>query len=235
MNSRISIMQLENTIRTNRQSLFGLVQIADEGHPLADLEPEKDYQIPELNADAVNEIKLLKAEIRSAKLSRNQSRLDFLPRLSLGYGLSRNISGDDFEFDTYSTTHNIYLNLSYSLWNQFTQHQSHKRADIGYRLAELELMDKTDELGRQYQNATQELQYLTRLDELYREKLEQSSQQIKIAEERYRLGLIELLELDKTRTDYIDADIAYNANRYQILSKQQNLNLLLSQKILGKW
>jgi len=96
-------------------------------------------------------------------------------------------------------------------------------------------MDKTDELGRQYQNATQELEYLTRLDELYREKLEQSSQQIKIAEERYRLGLIELLELDKTRTDYIDADIAYNANLYQILAKQQNLNFLLSRPILGKW
>jgi len=228
-------MQLENTIRSNRQSLFGLVQIADEGFPLADLEPDKEFQVPELNPEAVNEIKLLKAEIKSARLTRNQSRLDFLPRLSLGYGLSRNISGDNFEFDTYSTTHNIYLNLSYSLWNQFTQHQSSKRSDISYRLAELELMDKTDELGRQYQNATQELEYLTRLDELYREKLEQSSQQIKIAEERYRLGLIELLELDKTRTDYIDADIAYNANLYQILAKQQNLNFLLSRPILGKW
>ena len=235
MNSRISIMQLENTIRSNRQSLFGLVQIADEGFPLADLEPDKEFQVPELNPDAVNEIKLLKEEIKSARLTRNQSRLDFLPRLSLGYGLSRNISGDNFEFDTYSTTHNIYLNLGYSLWNQFTQHQSHQRSDISYRLAELELMDKTDELGRQYQNATQELEYLTRLDELYREKLEQSSQQIKIAEERYRLGLIELLELDKTRTDYIDADTAYNANLYQILAKQQNLNFLLSRPILGKW
>jgi outer membrane protein TolC len=60
-------------------------------------------------------------------------------------------------------------------------------------------MDKTDEIRREYQNATQELEYLTRLDELYREKLDQSSQQIKIAEERYRMGLIELLELDKTR------------------------------------
>ena len=235
MNSRISIMQLENTIRTNRQNLFGLVQISDEGHPLADLEPENDYRIPELNADAVNDVKVLKADLKSARLSRNQSRLDFLPRLSLGYGLTRNISGDNFEFDNYSTTHNVYLNLSYSLWNQFKQQQSQKRSDISYRLAELELMDKKDELTRQYQNAVQELEYLTRLDELYTEKLAQSSQQIKIAEERYRLGLIELLELDKTRTDYIDADIAFNANRYQILAKQQGLNFLLSQKILGKW
>jgi len=235
MNSRISIMQLENTIRSNREKLFGLVLVTDEGHPLADLEPDPQYQIPEFISEELSQIRNLKAELQSAKLSRTQSRLDFLPRLSLGYGFSRNISGDNFEFDTYSSTHNVYLNLSYSLWNQFKQHQSHKRSDIGYRLAELSLMDKTDELARQYQNATQELEYLLRLDELLKEKLDQSSQQIKIAEERYRLGLIELLELDKTRTDYIDADIAYNANRYQILTAQQGLNFLLSKKILGQW
>jgi len=235
MNSRISIMQLENTIRSNREKLFGLVLVTDEGHPLADLEPDPQYQIPEFISEELSQIRNLKAELQSAKLSRTQSRLDFLPRLSLGYGFSRNISGDNFEFDTYSSTHNVYLNLSYSLWNQFKQHQSHKRSDIGYRLAELSLMDKTDELARQYQNATQELEYLLRLDELLKEKLDQSSQQIKIAAERYRLGLIELLELDKTRTDYIDADIAYNANRYQILTAQQGLNFLLSKKILGQW
>ena len=67
------------------------------------------------------------------------------------------------------------------------------------------------------------------------EKLSQSAEQIRIAEERYRLGLIELLELDKTRVDYIDADIAYNTNRYQIIQTRENLNYLLSDKLLGKW
>jgi outer membrane protein TolC len=81
----------------------------------------------------------------------------------------------------------------------------------------------------------QELQYLLRMNELYTERLAQSREQITQAEERYRLGLIELLELDKTRTDYIDANIAFNANRYQIISKQEAINNLLSQPILGKW
>jgi hypothetical protein len=47
--------------------------------------------------------------------------------------------------------------------------------------------------------------------------------------------MIQLLELDKTRTDYIDADIAYYANRYQIIQKQEAVNQLLSKQILGKW
>ena len=73
------------------------------------------------------------------------------------------------------------------------------------------------------------------MDELYQERLEQSQEQIRIAEERYRLGMIQLLELDKTRTEYIDSNIQYNANRYQIIKKQEELNHMLSQKILGKW
>ncbi|HQQ68035.1 MAG TPA: TolC family protein, partial [Candidatus Cloacimonadota bacterium] len=82
---------------------------------------------------------------------------------------------------------------------------------------------------------TQELEYLLRLDELYLERLTQSREQIRIAEERYRLGMIQLLDLDKTRTDYISADIEYNTNRYQIIQKQEAVNYLLSNKILGKW
>ncbi|MFA5509722.1 MAG: TolC family protein [Candidatus Cloacimonadaceae bacterium] len=235
MNSNISIMQLENTIRSNREQLFGLVQVEDEGYPLTDLEAARDYQIPELDPDGINQIRILKEEIRSTNLSQKQSSLGFWPHLSLNYSLVRNAGGDNFSFDRYSTNHGVSLNLSYSLWNYFRQGSSHKRSNISLRMAELSLLDKVDEIRRQYQNASQELEYLIRLDELYQEKLDQSSRQINIAEERYRLGLIDLLELDKTRTDYIDADIAYNANRYQILAKQESLNFLLSHKILGKW
>jgi outer membrane protein TolC len=65
--------------------------------------------------------------------------------------------------------------------------------------------------------------------------LAQSRDQITQAEERYRLGLIELLELDKTRTNYIETDISYNNNLYSIMAKQEEINYLLSEPVLGKW
>lgn len=235
MNSQISIIQLENTIREDRQALFALVQMEDEGYELADLQPDEDYEIPALEPETTSEVQMLRAEIASAKLNKTQSTLDYFPRLTLGYGFSRNISGDNFEFDRYSTTHNVYLNLSYSLWNHFKQGNSATRSNIAYRMAELNLADKLDDLNRQYASQSQQLQYLLRMDKLLEEKKQQSAAQIRIAEERYRLGLIDLLELDKTRTDYIDADISYNANRYQIITLQQAINFLLSHKILGKW
>jgi len=35
--------------------------------------------------------------------------------------------------------------------------------------------------------------------------------------------------------EFINSEIAYNNNRYQILARQEAINNLLSQKIQGKW
>jgi outer membrane protein TolC len=131
--------------------------------------------------------------------------------------------------------HSLNLNLSYSLWNVFTNRESGLRYKINKQMAQLNFDDKAEQSKREYDIALNELQYLLRLDELYSERLLQATEQIRIAEERYRLGMIQLLELDRTRTNYIDADIEYNANRYEIIQKQEALNYLLSQQILGKW
>ncbi len=235
MNSRISIIQLENAIATARSNLFALVQMQDAGYPLKELSLEINRELPEYATDQVIDLQILKQELKRSDLNLKQNKLDNFPKISLAYNLSRRISGDDFDFDSYNTNHGVSLNLSYSLWNHFRNSQTNKRSSINRQLTQISIEDMTDQIRRDYDTILQELEYLIRLDELYSEKLEQSQQQIKIAEERYRLGLIQLLELDKTRTDYVSADIDYYANRYQILLKQEALNNLLSHKIMGKW
>ncbi len=235
MNARISILQLENSIAAKRAQLFSLVRMDDAGHELAELVPDNNYSLPELGPEQSNQVKLLKADLKRGELGLTQSFLNYFPRVSLAYNFSRSVSGDNFDFDTYGTNHTLGLNFSYSLWNQFRQGETNKRGDLAQRLAELEIQQQIDEIDRQYATLTQELAYLNRLDELYGEKLAQSESQIRVAEERFRLGLIELLELDKTRVEFINSEIAYNNNRYQILARQEAINNLLSQKIQGKW
>ncbi len=235
MNSRISLIQLENTIANARSRLFALIQMEDMGYPLAELELEIDKAIPSFSTANMNEINILKQELKSDKINLTQNFLEIFPRVSLGYGYSRQVSGADFDFDSYNTVHSVNLNLSYSIWNFFTNRESGTRARINQQMTELSISDQIEQSKREYDSATQELEYLLRLDELYSERLEQSTEQIRIAEERYRLGMIQLLELDRTRTDYIEADIEYNANRYQIIKNQEAINFLLSKQILGKW
>ena len=235
MTARISIMQLENSIATKRAELFSLVRLEDAGHELAELDPDKDFSLPDLAAEQSNQVKLLETDLKRGELGLRQSFLNYFPRVSLVYNFARRVGGEEFDFDQYSTDHTLGLNLSYSLWNQFKQGQTNKRSDLAQRLAELEIRRQIEDIERSYTTLSQELEYLTRLDELYVEKLAQSESQIRIAEERYRLGLIELLELDKTRVEYINSEIAYHNNRYQILARQEAINNLLSQKIQGKW
>jgi len=235
MNARISIMQLENSIASKRSQLFGLVRMEDLGFELADLEPETGFEVPEYLPEQSNKVKLLKADLKRGELGLSQNFLSYFPRVSLAYNYGRGVSGKDFDFDIYNTNHTLSLNLSYSLWNQFKQGQSSKRSNLALRLAELEVRQQLEEIDRQYVNLRRELDYLQRLDELYTEKLAQAQTQINVGEERFRLGLIEILELDKVRVEYIDSEISYNNNRYQILARQEAINNLLSRQILGKW
>ncbi|MCB5235223.1 MAG: TolC family protein [Candidatus Cloacimonetes bacterium] len=235
MNSEISIVQLENTIQNARSELFSLVQLKDEGYPLQELDIDIMKDIPAFDSSNMLQLKLLEQDIKKHDLNITQNSLNYLPKLNLGYGFSRKVSGADFDFDRYNTVHSAYLSLSYPLLSFFTNRESATSQKIAKQLSQLNIEDTVQQSQSEYENSTKALQYLMRLDTLYAEQLEQASAQIEIAQERYRLGLIELLELDKTRTSYIDATLAYENNRYEILKTQESINYLISNPILGKW
>lgn len=235
MNSQISLIQLENTIENARMQLFALVQMDDMGYPLAELEVDSEKAIPVFDTKNMLDLKILQRELDRNDIFLTQNFLDKFPKISLGYGFARRVSGDDFDFDRYNTVHSLNLNFSYSLWNIFTNRESGLRYKINKQMSQLNFDDKAEQSEREYDSIRNELQYLLRLDELYTERLQQVTEQIRIAQERYRLGMIQLLELDRTRTNYIDADIEYNANRYEIIQRQEALNHILSNQILGKW
>ena len=56
-----------------------------------------------------------------------------------------------------------------------------------------------------------------------------------MAQEQYKLGLINILDLDKITLDHSDAQLSYNKQHFSIIKKREEINLLMSNKILGKW
>ena len=235
LNSNISLMKLDNTIANARKELFALVQMQDENYPLTELELNIQKEIPAFNTEKNADLNILNQELKRLNLQLKQNKLDDFPRLNLAYNFDRSVSGADFDFDRYNTNHGISLTLSYPLFNIGENAESRTRTKISRQLSQVAIEEKKDQLQRDYDSALRELQYLKRMNELYSEQLAQSREQITQAEERYRLGLIELLELDKTRTNYIETDISYNTNLYSIIAKQEEINYLLSDPVLGKW
>ena len=235
LNSNISLMKLDNTIANARKELFALVQMQDENYPLTELELNIQKEIPAFNTEKNADLNILNQELKRLNLQLKQNKLDDFPRLNLAYNFDRSVSGADFDFDRYNTNHGISLTLSYPLFNIGENAESRTRTKISRQLSQVAIEEKKDQLQRDYDSALRELQYLKRMNELYSEQLAQSREQITQAEERYRLGLIELLELDKTRTNFIETDISYNNNLYSIIAKQEEINYLLSEPLLGKW
>ena len=235
LNSNISLMKLDNTIANARKELFALVQMQDENYPLTELELNIQKEIPAFNTEKNADLNILNQELKRLNLQLKQNKLDDFPRLNLAYNFDRSVSGADFDFDHYNTNHGLSLTLSYPLFNIGENAESRTRTKISRQLSQVAIEEKKDQLQRDYDSALRELQYLKRINELYSEQLAQSREQITQAEERYRLGLIELLELDKTRTNYIETDISYNTNLYSIIAKQEEINYLLSEPVLGKW
>jgi outer membrane protein TolC len=79
------------------------------------------------------------------------------------------------------------------------------------------------------------LNFLHRSKDLYERKLAQSSENLSVSTEKYNLGLIDLIELDRSRISNLQARISLNQNYYNILKKQEQLNQLLSAPIMNRW
>lgn len=71
--------------------------------------------------------------------------------------------------------------------------------------------------------------------DLYVKRLKLAEENLQMAQEQFRLGLINLLDLDRSKIEYQNAQLSYISSHYNLMRKQEELNLLLSGKILAKW
>jgi outer membrane protein TolC len=104
-----------------------------------------------------------------------------------------------------------------------------------YKLSELNVRSTRADLDANYIKANRDLYFLDKTYRLQLLKAEQSAENLRIAEEKYRLGLISLLDLDQAQFDNLSAQIAVNSTHYNLLKQEQAIHLLLSQPILGQW
>jgi outer membrane protein TolC len=85
------------------------------------------------------------------------------------------------------------------------------------------------------QNLKREWNYLQEALALNRKKSAQANDNLLIAQERYNLGSLSMIELEQARINALEAELAVNKLTYQIQKKLQEWNLLNSQLILNKY
>ena len=240
LNTYIQLIDLNNSLSKQRENLFFIIKLDDYGYPIQqyDFNIENDDTHVDSQTNSLS-IKGSELRLEKSKFSLTQQYLNLYPRLSLSYSWSTSLSNKNFDelfkFNSYKDSGTLSLNLSYPLFNHFEQGLNYRIAKRNFSTEELNLIYLKDETNQQISQAQRDYERLLKTYELFQQKHSLSKVSLDIAEERFRLGVISNLDLDKARLQYLDAEYQLVNRFYSLIRKQEELKYIKSEKILGIW
>jgi len=235
----IQVKTNENNLTNLRADLFSYLNMDDNGNELKSLDLESSTDI-NFQTDT-NAIKNIKYSLEKTDLSRKQQLIGFLPDLSVnwGYGSTNSWTSADsigvFKLDGFEESYSFGLSLSIDFLDYPDKYLSYGIQKRMLKRAKLDLSDAKRNLKNSYNNQSNSLNTLQTTFELYEQKKQLSQENLDMAQEQYSLGIIGLLDLDRFKIDYQNAQVSYNGAYYELIRARENLNLLLSNNILGRW
>lgn len=230
LDARIRIDELQGDIEDLRYGLFRFLGIEDGGYPLSD--PELTISEPSVTYQDPLDLRQREISLMSDSLTLRQNKLDWLPDISLGYSFDYSGS-DDLMTEAlnpgdWEDTHSVSLNLSYPLMNWWEQKEVVHRLERTMERARLvleelrrEKRERLDELIRSWQRSY-------RSYELMQQKAQLSADNLTRAEERYSLGNLSLIELDRARLENLQAGVQLNRQHYNLLIAGREIELLVN-------
>jgi len=230
----IQLLDLHNSLDSNRETLFLLLNLEDKGYPFEIY----DFQInpiPEIEETTNINLQISELSLEMNKFSLTQQFLGQFPSLSVGYSWSTNAINrwssnyyGSYDVGVFS------INFSYPIFNH--------GSNIGYRISKrslnLEQVMLKEEKERFSKEIIQIVNDLTRLNQVYdlhQRRLELTRINLRMAEERYVLGVLSNLDLIEIRNSYLNAEFQLINQFYNIIKKQEELNYAISGNILDIW
>jgi outer membrane protein TolC len=230
----IAVNEAENSLFKTRKDLFSYLNITDEGYDF--VEPEFDISDENFSFQSNNALLQKKNSLTSSKVRLVQTMMDFLPTLTLGYSVYHSDNNDIYAYDDYlRTTNTLSISASYDIFNLLEKGEAYSRSKRNLRVQKIDFEISERDYSIELTNLQNDLKTLKRSYTLYSDKLKLAEDNLNMAQEQYRLGMISLLDMDRAKIDHQNAQLSYNNHHYNLLRKQEEINLLLSNKILGKW
>lgn len=230
----IAVNEAVNSCTKQRKSLFRYLNINDEGFDLSI--PKIDITID--NTEFKTNIALQQKEnsLKTSKIILLQQKMNFLPSISMSYSLTHNDPNDIYDFENYDRTSNtLSLNASYNIFNLLETREMYLQSKRNHKLIKMDLEITREDNKIELQNLLSDLETIKQSQKLYAEKLELAEQNLQMAQEQYKHGMISLLDLDRSKIEFQNSRISNMNKEFELLRKQEEINLMLSNKILGKW
>jgi|SRR5690554_505618 len=238
INARISLQNAEIEYQRAREVLFHYLNMEDEGYDFR--EPVIEFTDEKLEYSEPVDLKIADNNLQRSSLSLWQTRLDFLPTISLNYNYSHSYPGqavtdDLFDFDKYRDSYTVSLTASYSLFNLLQHRQVYQRNKRNLLVQEMQYDYLTSGKEQEFSQLLRDWDNQQKLYELSEQRHELAGENLDMAQERFDLGIMSLLELDQATSDYLESELDLSTRYYQLLIKQEEINLFLSRRILDRW
>lgn len=230
----IAVNEAENSLIQQRQDLFTYLNISDEGYDF--IEPEFDISEEEFVYQENYTLIQKRNSIKSSKISLFQQKVDFLPSLTFSFYYQNSSLSDEIDdFSAYDDSYTLSLAASFDIFDLFEKRESFVRSRRNLEIEELNLENSEQELRSELSNLINDMKTLRRSRDLYLDKLNLAEENLSMAQEQFRLGIISLLDLDRTKIEYQNAQLSYNNRYYELIRKQEDINKTLSRPILNRW
>ena len=234
-----ALIQQQEALKTAKINLNNLLGRA----PALDFSPADSIVVSRgLDHDAIvagirqNNPRLLQARVNTevATYDRKLVRASRFPQLGLttGYGLTRNINNAAFAGTQLTSSTNTTNGLNYGLvasvpiFDGFNRNRLEQNARIGEEQSQLLLSQTQLQLDADAEQAFAQYQNRLRLLELEEANILLARQNVAIALERYRLGLLTPIVLREAQRTQLDAEVRLLDIRYQAKQAETTLRRL---------
>jgi outer membrane protein TolC len=236
----ISLIEAENSLANLRADLFAFLEKDDNGYEFSEISATIPISTFELKENL--QMQTVQYALKSLEIGLFQQKLDFYPVFSLSFSYGLNNVYDSYgnlnsfsELNKYEDSYQIGLQVSYSFLSIFDKRMNYGRAKRDLKWQQISYEKTKREHKIQWERLQKDLATLHESQSLYEKKMKLAEANLNMGQEQYRLGLISLLDLDKITLDYSNTQLEYYRRYYNTIRKQEEINVLLSEKILGKW
>jgi outer membrane protein len=230
-----SLLQLENQRLASALSLGRLVGIDGpvDPAPSGPLEPtpihsSREEVIASLVSQAPS-VQSAEAAVLAAEAITGTARAQYYPtvRLSTAYDWYN----QDFGFAGGRTGWSVRLGLSYPIFNGFQREEGVVRATAQAAIAQAQLTDTRRAVRAEAERVLSQLQLSEQRISMARQAVEVAEEDLRVQQERYRLGATTILELLTSQANLVEAQNNLVSRRFDYLLSRAELESVLGRKL----
>lgn len=238
--SRITLINQQNTVANTRAGLnVVLGRPANAELTISDVETAgetKDYTVEEVMKVASEknpELQGLVKSMRAAELGASVAKVNYLPSLGARVTYSRDNPLLDKVYSNFGQNYSVTLgaSLNFNLFNGFSDQAEVERQNLNYQIAQENLVDRQRNIQLEVERALLAMQAWRDITAINEENLKSADEDLRLAQERYRVGAGTLLDIITAQFNLTDAKATLISAKYEMMSARASL--YASMGILG--